>query len=52
MTPVAASARASAASKSSICWIVVASSQTARMAALDRRGANRGEIAVLMMRAT
>ena len=52
ITPAAASARASAASKSSMCWSVAASSQTARMAALDSIGASRGERAVLMVRAT
>src|SRR6202035_2869761 len=50
MTPVAASARASAASKSSMFCKVAASSQTARMAALDSIGASRGERAVLMAR--
>src|SRR5581483_7194908 len=50
MTPVAASARASAASKSSMFCNVAASSQTARMAALDSIGASRGERAVLMAR--
>src|SRR4051812_33609448 len=48
MTPVAASARASAASKSSIDCSVARSSQTARMAALDSSGASRGDRAVLM----
>jgi len=52
MTPVAASARASAASKSSMCWRYATSSQIARMAALDSIGASRGESEVLMMRAT
>jgi hypothetical protein len=52
ITPVAASARASAASKPSMCWRYVASSQTARMAALDSMGASIGESEVLMIRAT
>jgi hypothetical protein len=52
MTPVAASARASAASKSSIFWRHATSSHTARMAALDSMGANKGDREVLMMRAT
>src|SRR6266436_3277860 len=43
ITPVATSARARAASKSSICWRHAASSQTTRMAELDNIGASRGE---------
>src|SRR6185312_3467561 len=50
MTPAATSARASAASKSSICWRHATSSQMARMATLDSIGASRGEREVLMMR--
>ena len=52
ITPVAASARARAASKSSMCCRHVTSSQTARMAGLDSMGASRGENEVLMMCAT
>ena len=52
IAPTIASARASAASKSSMCCRYVASSQTARMAALDSIGASRGDREVLMMRAT
>jgi len=52
MMPVAASARASAASKSSMCWRYAASSQIVRMAALDSMGASRGDREVLMLRAT
>src|SRR3954467_4184698 len=48
ITPSAASARASAASKSSMFCRVVASSQTARIAALDSIGASRGERDVLI----
>jgi hypothetical protein len=50
MTPVAASARASAASKSSMFRRYDASSQTARMAALESIGASRGERDVLIAR--
>jgi hypothetical protein len=35
-----------------MCWRQAASSQTARMAALDSMGASKGEREVLMMRAT
>jgi hypothetical protein len=52
ITAVAASARARAASKSSMFCRVDRSSQTARMAALDSIGASRGERDVLMLRAT
>jgi hypothetical protein len=52
ITPVAASARASAASKSSMCCRYATSSHTARIAALDNIGASRGDRDVLMMRAT
>src|SRR4029450_8961956 len=48
ITPSAASARASAASKSSMFCSVAASSQTARIAALDSIGASRGERDVLI----
>src|SRR4029453_19347279 len=48
ITPSAASARASAASKSSMFCRVAASSQTARIAALDSIGASRGERDVLI----
>src|ERR1700752_59722 len=50
MTPVAASARANAASKSSICCRNAASSQTVRIVALENIGDSRGERAVLMSR--
>src|SRR5258708_18214392 len=43
ITPVATSARARAASKSSICWRPAASSQTTRMAELDNIGARSEE---------
>src|SRR6185312_8161720 len=48
MTPSAASARASAASKSSMLCRAEASSQIARIAALDRTGASNGESEVLI----
>src|SRR6185295_11815979 len=48
ITPSAASARASAASKSSMFCKVAASSQTARIAALDSIGASNGERDVLI----
>jgi hypothetical protein len=35
-----------------MCWRYVASSQIARMAALDSMGASRGDREVLMLRAT
>src|SRR5215211_7039587 len=50
ITPVAASARASAASKSSMFCRYATSSQTARMAALESIGARRGERSVLIAR--
>jgi hypothetical protein len=52
ITPSAASARANADSKSNMCWRTAASAQTARMAALEKMGARRGDRDVLMMRAT
>jgi hypothetical protein len=52
MMPMAASARASAASKSSMFCRHATSSQIARIAALDSIGASRGDKAVLMMAAT
>src|SRR4029077_19377930 len=50
ITPVATSARARAASKSSICWRHAASSQTTRIAALESIGASRGGRDVLILR--
>src|SRR5262249_52381123 len=50
MTPLVASARARAASKSSMFCRNVASSHTVRIAALDNIGASRGERDVLMAR--
>jgi uncharacterized protein len=47
--PVAASARASALSKSSMCCKYEVSSHAARMAGLENKGASRGEREVLMM---
>src|SRR5262249_36563492 len=50
ITSQVASARASAASKSSMCCSIAMSSQTARIGPLDSIGASRGEREVLIAR--
>src|SRR3954465_11646263 len=50
MMPTTASARARAASKSSMCCTAATASQNGRMPGLDSMGASRGESEVLMVR--